>query len=160
MVKHLFPSHCQLYRTSLTFCLFFDTVPFGLLQQARNSQNMGGSSRYLIEILIKNMIKNTLEYFFSMAYISVLHAHLERLIYCWKHTGNLWAPNRENITLNHCELITSEDYGAVASLCISRGKTGTWKWHIILYLHRFQRAFQVSSCSCWHGAGKPNRMQK
>lgn len=39
--RHLFPSRCQLDRTSFTFCLCFDTVPFGPSEQARNTKYVG-----------------------------------------------------------------------------------------------------------------------
>lgn len=39
--RHLFPSRCQLDRTSFTFCLCFDTVPYGPTERARNTKYIG-----------------------------------------------------------------------------------------------------------------------
>lgn len=39
--RHLFPARCQLGRTSFTFCLYFDTVPYGPPEQARNTKYVG-----------------------------------------------------------------------------------------------------------------------
>lgn len=39
--RHLFPSRCQLDKTSFTFCLCFDTVAFGPSEPARNTKYVG-----------------------------------------------------------------------------------------------------------------------